>query len=130
MKVKLIIGGVVILGALFIFFVGNTGKAAPVLYVNPSEYLKDSSLWSKKTRLKGKIVEGSSHLSSDKTDVTFLIGDGVGNVSVHYRGIVPDAFQEGLEVVAEGKSTQGNFFEASDLIVKCPSKYKSKASKT
>ena len=45
---------------------------------------------------------------------------------VHYQGAVPDAFQEGLEVVVDGRMGSRAPSSGRELIVKCPSKYESK----
>ena len=40
---------------------------------------------------------------------------------------MPDAFQEGLQVVVDGRMDGQGTFQGRELIVKCPSKYESKS---
>jgi len=45
-------------------------------------------------------------------------------VRVEYKGVVPDTFKPGMEVIVEGGLTQEeNVFKAGVLMTKCPSKY-------
>jgi cytochrome c-type biogenesis protein CcmE len=44
-------------------------------------------------------------------------------VEVHYRGLLPDMFAEGRDVVVEGPQSDGPVFEASSVLTSCPSKY-------
>ena len=50
-------------------------------------------------------------------------------VQVLYRGIVPDTFQVGREIVVTGKMEGGTFVGKRDtLLTKCPSKFQGKKS--
>ena len=50
-------------------------------------------------------------------------------VQVLYRGIVPDTFQAGREIVVTGKMEGGTFVGRRDtLLTKCPSKFQEKKS--
>ncbi len=42
---------------------------------------------------------------------------------VDYRGVVPDTFKEGAEVIVEGDMRSDGAFSARVLMTKCPSKY-------
>lgn len=128
MRVKLMVAFIIAAGAAAIFFLSGTatdGKA--VFYYSPTEYLAKPDLAGERLRLKGKIEPGTVRLSADRLDLTFSVTDGQKSLPVHYRGAVPDAFQEGLEVVVDGRMGGGGTFEGRELIVKCPSKYESGA---
>ena len=43
-------------------------------------------------------------------------------IRVHYRGVLPDTFDKGAEVIVEGRM-EGADFHAKTLMTKCPSKY-------
>jgi cytochrome c-type biogenesis protein CcmE len=50
-------------------------------------------------------------------------------VQVLYRGVVPDTFQAGREIVVTGKMEGGTFVAKRDtLLTKCPSKFQTKKS--
>ncbi len=44
-------------------------------------------------------------------------------MSVTYKGITPDMFQENIEVVVEGTVGLDGKFKADRLLTSCPSKY-------
>ena len=50
--------------------------------------------------------------------------DDGGTLPVVYKGLVPDIFAPGIQVVVEGHYVNG-VFEASTLLAKCPSKFTS-----
>ncbi len=47
---------------------------------------------------------------------------------VVYKGVKPDTFEQGESVVAEGRLGSDGVFQASNILVKCPSKYESQPS--
>ena len=48
-------------------------------------------------------------------------------VKAHYRGVVPDTFKEGAEVVLDGRLRDDAFHVDKDgVMAKCPSKYEAK----
>ncbi len=53
-----------------------------------------------------------------------LTGQGT-TLPVVYRGVKPDMFRDGAEVIVEGKLGVDGTFEAKTLLLKCPSKYES-----
>jgi len=128
MRVKLMVAFIIAAGAAAIFFLSGTatdGKA--VYYYSPTEYLAKPDMAKERLRLKGKIEPGTVRLSGDRLDLSFSVTDGQKSLPVHYRGAVPDSFQEGLEVVVDGRMGSAGVFEGRELIVKCPSKYESGA---
>jgi cytochrome c-type biogenesis protein CcmE len=53
----------------------------------------------------------------------FNITDGDATISVTYAGVPPQSFKEGQKVVAIGIQTSPLHLNATQLLVKCPSKY-------
>jgi cytochrome c-type biogenesis protein CcmE len=47
-------------------------------------------------------------------------------MKAHYRGVVPDTFKPGGEVVATGKLGANGLLQAETIMAKCPSKYEAK----
>ena len=126
MRVKLTIAIIIVAGAATLFFLAGKGGNEEVLYVSPTQFKADASMAKDRVRIKGKIVPGSVQNSADKMHLWFDIGDGTTAVKVHYKGPAPEAFQEGLEAVVDGRMGSGGVFECRELVVKCPSKYESK----
>ena len=126
MRVKLMVAFIIAAGAAAILLLSMTSGEKPVFYYGPSEVLAQPSLAKERLRLKGKIEPGTIQLSPEKLDLNFKVTDGKKSIPVHYHGVVPESFQEGLEVVVDGRMGGGGVFEGHELIVKCPSKYESK----
>lgn len=90
------------------------------LLAAPNDYV------GKDIRVNGAVLAGSFHDASDAggVHVVFSIGDSSGNtMEVHYRQLLPDAFQEGRQVIVQGKMVSAKAVECTRLTVKCPSKY-------
>ena len=63
-------------------------------------------------------TDGGLHL-------VFTAADAGGSLLVDYRGSVPDIFQPGIKVVAEGRLSKDGVFHARSLLAKCPSRFSS-----
>jgi cytochrome c-type biogenesis protein CcmE len=120
---KLIIGGIIILIALLVlgyaaFMGGNT------YYYEVGEFLdKGNSVVNQTSRVSGLVAEGTY---KDGFTLHFALDDMTGrdtSLSVVYNGSVPDTFKVGQQVVVEGKLMLDGTFEASQIIIKCSSKY-------
>ncbi len=55
--------------------------------------------------------------------VTFTEKDATASVPVDYTGTLPDIFQPGITVVAEGTLGADGVFHARTLLAKCPSRF-------
>jgi cytochrome c-type biogenesis protein CcmE len=78
----------------------------------------------KDVRVAGNVVPGSIRGDLDRLDITFDVLDASGEkATVHYSRVLPDPFAEGREVIVEGTVLAERRIEASNLTVKCPSRY-------
>lgn len=125
MRTKLIVGITVMVGAVILFFLSGGGRSSHVFYMTPTEFLSSPAKAGERVRLMGRVEKESVRTSDNRLDLSFTMSDGAGRVPVHFRGAIPEAFAEGLEVVVDGRMS-GALFEARDIIVKCPSKYESR----
>lgn len=120
-KLKYILGFTLICGA-FIYLIWSSFTSSFQFALTPSEFLS-SDYSSRTARISGVVAEGT--LLVDGSDYNFKVTDGKNLLPVHYKGIVPNTFREGGEVVAVGSLDQsGKVFEAKEIIAKCASKYK------
>jgi cytochrome c-type biogenesis protein CcmE len=73
-------------------------------------------------------VPGSVRRQGDL--LLFRVSDRSGggtSVPVSYRGVVPDPFRDGREVIVTGSMQNGTLIGQRDsLVTKCPSKFKNK----
>jgi cytochrome c-type biogenesis protein CcmE len=75
-------------------------------------------------RLDGRVAIGSVRYDQKTPYLLFQMTDGAEMIGVTYKGLMPDAFGEGREVVVEGTFDAGaRTLHATKLVTKCPSKY-------
>ncbi len=122
-KTKFLIGGVVVF--LVIGYLVYAGvRDTRMVYLTPSEILsKDDEVYNEALRLGGFVLEGSIRYNVKTLELSFEVTDGETAMPVEYHGVIPDTFENGVEIVVDGTYNQGGVFEATALFPKCPSKY-------
>lgn len=92
------------------------------LYISPSDVLAGQAPKDKAFRLGGMVVMGSIKRQDDGLTVHFDVTDNDKTIPVAYTGILPDLFQEGQGMVAQGKMEDG-MFKASEVLAKHDENY-------
>ena len=69
------------------------------------------------------VVQNDVVRSDGGTHVRFTEKDSTATVLVDYTGPLPDIFQPGITVVAEGKLGADGVFHARNILAKCPSRF-------
>ena len=93
----------------------------------PSQLLKGNVAPSRQIDLTGKVAAGSVQRSGDTLRFAVRDRNGTAKVPVVYKGVVPDPFRVGREVVVTGHLRNGTFVGNRDsLVTKCPSKFTAK----
>ena len=92
-----------------------------VFFYSPSEIRARSVAAGEPIRLGGLVKEGSWVRSGETND--FVVTDGAGEMAVRFVGILPDLFQEGQGVVAEGSLTPQQTFAATNVLAKHDENY-------
>ena len=69
------------------------------------------------------VKQGTWHKGSDGLTHRFVVTDTAHDVSVTYKGIVPDLFREGQGVVIEGRLQPDGSFRADEVLAKHDEKY-------
>lgn len=120
---KFLIGGVILICALgYLLYMGFGSTTA--YYSTVSELLDaGDSIYGQDIRVNGTVVPGSIDSDDINLNHEFTITDEAGDLLVMYHGVVPDAFEDGVEVVVQGKLQSDGIFYATTLLAKCPSKY-------
>jgi cytochrome c-type biogenesis protein CcmE len=125
----LLLGAVVALAVgymVYAAFPGNTRYFLTVSeFMNGTEYQDGQML-----RVSGKLVEGSFQRQEGTTVSQFQLTDQSGGSAAHmnasYVGVLPDLFfNPHSEIILEGSYGPDQVFEADNILVKCPSKYRS-----
>lgn len=79
-------------------------------------------------QIKGAVDKASVHVDKAHSNLNFNLTDPKGDrMTVVYRGTVPGNFGQASHVVAIGQYRE-SIFQASRLLVKCPSKYQGQES--
>jgi cytochrome c-type biogenesis protein CcmE len=127
-RTKFLIGGGLVLasaGYLMASSISETG----MYYVTPTELTTkiaaDPTLHGVGIKLGARVVPGSIKRAPGGREYAFVVTDGAREIPVQYRGIAPDTFTDGVDVVVEGRMGQDGTFRATTLLAKCASRYES-----
>jgi cytochrome c-type biogenesis protein CcmE len=124
---QVIIAAVVVIAAIgYLIYTGF--QSTSVYYMTVTE-LKASGgspagHSSSDIRVAGIVQDNSVQRVPGDPTVKFTMADEGGSIPVVYKGLVPDIFGPNIQVVVEGKYTNG-VFQAATLLAKCPSKFTS-----
>ena len=106
---------------LIVFLVLNSLRDNVVYFKSPTEIKLLEELIEKKIRIGGMVKQNSIKSSSDK--INFVITDFKNEIQVSYSGLIPNLFEEGKGVVAEGFLKDKNYFIANKILAKHDENY-------
>jgi cytochrome c-type biogenesis protein CcmE len=128
--VKLSVGVVVIVTSIaYLIFSGATGSTMYFLTV-PEVQQKLTTLKGEPIRVSGKVTADPIDWDLRNLSLGFVIGDDQARIPVRYKGVKPDMFQKGVDVIVEGRIGHDGVLVASVLMTSCPSKYQDDKSPT
>ena len=93
------------------------------LFFPPAEVVSDEAPIGKQIRVGGFVVVGSVVRGQDDLSTTFVVTDGKAQVTVQYKGILPDLFSEGEAAIATGKLNADKILIASEVLAKHDENY-------
>jgi cytochrome c-type biogenesis protein CcmE len=91
-------------------------------FVTPTQVAEQDLEAGRHFRLGGLVVAGSIKRDQDGT-VRFAITDTAREVTVAYKGLLPDLFRDGQGVVTQGVLRPDGVFEASEVLAKHDENY-------
>ena len=106
---------------LIVFLVLKSLEENVVYFKSPTEIKNLTELTSKKIRVGGMVKEKS--INVNQSEVNFVITDFKNELIVNYSGSVPNLFEEGKGVVAEGFLKDRNFLTAVKILAKHDENY-------
>ena len=122
LKFKLAVAGVVLAGA--VCYLGFAGMQKGWVYtLGVDQYLAQTDKHTQRVRLCGIVGEDSLDVKKAQLTAKFFIKGTSHKVPVSYKGVIPDMFKAGSEVIIEGKQDAAGTFQADVLMCKCASKY-------
>ena len=130
---KFLIGSAVVTAAVGYLMV--TGMAESMVYYHtPSELVArvatDPEFHDLGVKVGGRVAPGSVTYDTRTLDLRFDvvdIEDGETRFPVVYQGPLPETFEEGADVVVEGRFAREGIFEATTVLTKCGSRYEAGA---
>ena len=123
-KVKLrflFVSTILLILILTVFLVLKSLEENVVYFQSPSEIKSLTELTNNKIRVGGMVKKNS--ISMNSNEVNFVITDFKNEINVTYSGVVPNLFEEGKGVVAEGVLKDRNFFSATKILAKHDENY-------
>jgi len=125
-RTKFIIGGVLVIGTAS-YLAASAIRDTGVYYLTPGELSaktqSDPTFYNTGVKVGARVVNGSIVRDPGGREVAFKMTDGAQTYNVVYRGITPDTFTDGVDVVVEGRLGRDNTFRATTLLAKCASRY-------
>ena len=106
---------------LIVFLVFKSLEENVVYFKSPTEIKNLTELTSKKIRVGGMVKKKS--INVNQSEVNFVITDFKHELIVNYSGSVPNLFEEGKGVVAEGFLKDRNFLTAVKILAKHDENY-------
>ncbi len=123
-KVKfrfLFVSTILLILILTVFLILKSLEENVVYFQSPSEIKSLTELTNNKIRVGGMVKKNS--ISMNSNEVNFVITDFKNEINVTYSGVVPNLFEEGKGVVAEGVLKDRNFFSATKILAKHDENY-------
>ena len=129
-RTKFLLGGALVLvtsGYLMTSSIKSTGT----YYLTPSELNakveKDPSFRQVGVKVGARVVRGTIERDPSGRQFRFLMTDTTSGsrdtIPVVYRGLAPDTFTDGVDVVVDGRLESNGTFQATTLVAKCASRY-------
>ena len=123
-KVKLrffFILSILLILVLSVFLILKSLEENVIYFQSPSEIKSLPEILKKKIRVGGMVKDNSVSLQA--TELKFIITDFKNEINVIYSGAIPNLFEEGKGVVAEGFLKDKNFFLATKILAKHDENY-------
>ena len=106
---------------LTIFLVIKALEENVVYFKSPSEIKNLSELGNKKIRVGGMVKKSS--IKTNDSEINFIITDFKNELLVSFEGSVPNLFEEGKGVVAEGFLKDKSYLKAVKILAKHDENY-------
>ena len=121
-RIILILSGLLALG-IIAALVLNALNDNMAFFYSPTDVKEGKAPQNKIFRIGGLVQAGSLERQVDGVTMRFIVTDTAHDIPVFYTGILPDLFQEGKGVVAQGKLGADGNFTASEVLAKHDENY-------
>jgi cytochrome c-type biogenesis protein CcmE len=121
-RMGLIVIGLIILGAATALVL-NALEGNLSYFFSPTEVSEGKAPQDHVFRLGGMVEKGSVQRAEGDLTVNFVVTDMHKTVKVAYSGILPDLFEEGQGVIAQGRLGPDGTFVADEVLAKHDENY-------
>ena len=121
-KLRILFISLLLISIIFsIFLILKSLEENVVYFFSPTEIKSLTEIKNKKIRIGGMVKDNSIVVVSE--NITFVITDFKNEINVSYSGSVPNLFEEGKGVVAEGFLKDRSFLIADKILAKHDENY-------
>ncbi|MCH8178251.1 MAG: cytochrome c maturation protein CcmE [Proteobacteria bacterium] len=121
-RLVLVVLGVLGLG-LAAWLVLSAFRQNLVFFFTPTQVVQGEAPPNRRFRIGGMVEAGSLQREADGLSHRFVVTDMAQRVAVRYKGLLPDLFQEGKGVVAQGRLGPDRSFVADEVLAKHDENY-------
>lgn len=122
-KRAIFIVAIIISVSIAAVLITNAFKQNLVFFFTPTQIYNNEAPKNVDFRVGGLVKQDSIKRDKESLDVYFIITDTDKEISVSYKGILPDLFKEGKGVVAQGKLNDNGVFVANNVLAKHDENY-------
>jgi len=120
---RYIFGGAILIAAVGYLLYMSLGSSV-TYYVTVGELAHDGyQAYDVDIRVVGKVADGSIDWDAEELQLEFAVAEGNATLPVIYHGVIPDGFKVDADVLVEGRHHADGVFQASKILMRCPSKY-------
>ena len=101
----------------------NAFRSNLVFFFSPSQIAANEAPRDRAFRIGGMVEQGSLKRDGNSLTVSFVVTDFAQRVPVSFTGMLPDLFQEGKGVVAQGRLGADGVFRADQVLAKHDENY-------
>lgn len=94
-----------------------------IYFYSPTDLIAKKISEAQRVRVGGLVKKNSKFVESDGVTIRFIVTDLENEVTVKYKGVLPDLFREGQGVVTEGQFDQIGIFIADKVLAKHDENY-------
>ncbi len=94
-----------------------------MFFFSPSQVAAGEAPLNRSFRVGGMVKDNSVNRDDDGLTVRFIVHDNAKEVTIAYKGILPDLFREGQGIVAQGKLGSDGVFIADEVLAKHDENY-------
>jgi cytochrome c-type biogenesis protein CcmE len=125
-RTKFLLGGLLVLIPAA-YLMASSIRETGTYFLTPTELTAkltaDPGFRDVGVKVGARVVPGTIQREPGGREYLFRVTDGAHTLPVVYRGIAPDTFTDGVDVVVEGRMGTDGTFRATTLLAKCASRY-------